>query len=125
MSMTGESDLDLRYVSARRILLDALEALGDHRRALILVGAQAVYVHAGELDEIPIAAFTEDADLALDPATLEPDPQLLTMLRAAGFVRRVDEHGVWEKQGTTTTVDFLVPEAVAGRGRRSADLGPH
>lgn len=39
---------DPLYVVARRALLDALEALGDHRAALILVGAQAIYVHAGE-----------------------------------------------------------------------------
>ncbi len=32
------------YVLARRVLLDALEALGDHREAIVLVGAQAVYL---------------------------------------------------------------------------------
>lgn len=30
------------YVLARRVLLDALEALADHREAIVLVGAQAV-----------------------------------------------------------------------------------
>lgn len=34
------------YVAARRVLLDALEGLAGHRDAVILVGAQAVYVHA-------------------------------------------------------------------------------
>lgn len=33
------------YVAARRVLLDALEALTDHLPSLILVGAQAVYHH--------------------------------------------------------------------------------
>ncbi len=33
------------YVLARRVLLDALEALGDQQDAVILVGAQAVYLH--------------------------------------------------------------------------------
>ena len=39
--------MDERYVIARRVLLDALEALGEHREATILVGAQAIYLHAG------------------------------------------------------------------------------
>ena len=44
--MPGEPDR--LYVEARRALLDALEALAPHRDSLILVGAQAVYLHAGE-----------------------------------------------------------------------------
>ena len=38
---------DPRYVLARSVLLDALEALGEQRSALIVVGAQAVYLHTG------------------------------------------------------------------------------
>jgi hypothetical protein len=38
--MPGEPDPE--YVAARRVLLDALEALGGHRRAVVLVGAQAL-----------------------------------------------------------------------------------
>ena len=34
--------MDELYVIARRVLLDALEALGEHRDATILVGAQAI-----------------------------------------------------------------------------------
>ena len=75
--MNGANHSDARYIAARRVLLDALEALGDHRRAVILVGAQAVYLHAGELDEIAVAPYTEDPDLAVDPMTLAPDPRLL------------------------------------------------
>jgi len=33
---------DPEYVAARRTLLDALEALGDHRDSIVVVGAQAV-----------------------------------------------------------------------------------
>ncbi len=33
---------DPRYVAARRVLLDALDALAAHRRALVIVGAQAL-----------------------------------------------------------------------------------
>ena len=35
------------YVEARRVLLDALEALGAQRRAVVLVGAQAIYHRVG------------------------------------------------------------------------------
>jgi hypothetical protein len=35
---------DPLYVAARRVLLDALGALDNHREALVLVGAQAVYL---------------------------------------------------------------------------------
>ena len=55
---------DPLYVAARRVLLDALTALHDHLGAIVLVGAQAVYVHAGEGDLV-VAPFTTDADLAI------------------------------------------------------------
>jgi hypothetical protein len=44
--MRGEHDPE--YVEARRILLDALEAIGHHRKAVVLVGAQAIYLRVGE-----------------------------------------------------------------------------
>jgi hypothetical protein len=37
------TDVDELYVLARRVLLDALDALGPHRDAIVVVGAQAVY----------------------------------------------------------------------------------
>ena len=39
--------MDELYVLARRVLLDALEALDAHRDAIVLVGAQAVYRKPG------------------------------------------------------------------------------
>jgi hypothetical protein len=46
--MPGE--LDPLYVAARRVLLDALEALGVQRDAVILVGAQAIYLYTGSIE---------------------------------------------------------------------------
>ena len=46
--MTGAPDP--LYVLARAALLDALEALGPQRDATILVGAQAIYLHTGDID---------------------------------------------------------------------------
>ncbi len=65
--------LDPLYVAARRVLLDALDALREHLDAIVLVGAQAVYVHAGEAD-LSVAPFTTDSDLAIDPRHLSPQP---------------------------------------------------
>jgi hypothetical protein len=48
--MPGGKDPDPEYIAARRVLLDALEALGAHRKAVVLVGAQAIYLHVGEGD---------------------------------------------------------------------------
>lgn len=53
--MPGERDPE--YVDARRILLDALEALGSHRKAVVLVGAQAIYLRVGE-GELPEPEWT-------------------------------------------------------------------
>jgi len=41
---------DPLYVRARAALLDAVEALGAHRDAIVLVGAQAIYLHTGDAD---------------------------------------------------------------------------
>lgn len=65
--------LDPLYVVARRALLDLLEALADQPDAVVLVGAQAVYLHAGE-SELAVADFTLDADFALDPRLLHDRP---------------------------------------------------
>ncbi|HEV2440718.1 MAG TPA: GSU2403 family nucleotidyltransferase fold protein [bacterium] len=111
------------------MLLDALEALGEHRRAVVLVGAQAIYLHTGDAD-LAVAGFTTDGDLVIDPAGLEPEPNLSATLEHAGF-RTGRSVGTWTKEtllgGTPAEVaiDLLVPESVGGPGRRGARLGPH
>ncbi|WP_206184695.1 hypothetical protein [Thermoactinospora rubra] len=71
------------YVLARSVLLDALAALGPHIDAVVLVGAQAVYLHTGDAD-IAVAPTTTDADIALAPDKLRDEPLLEEALRAAG-----------------------------------------
>lgn len=112
------------YVRARKVLLDALEALGAHRDKIVLVGAQAVYLHAGEGDLV-VTPYTEDGDLALDPRGLQESPLLEECLRNAGFVQRVPaEHGRWFGPGDVE-IDLMVPEQLAGQGTRSAEIPPH
>ena len=69
------TQVDELYVLARQVLLDALTALGSHRDAIVLVGAQAVYLRVGEAD-LAVAPFTTDGDLAIDPAALAEIPPL-------------------------------------------------
>ena len=85
---------DPLYVAARRVLLDAVEAVRPHLNALVLVGAQAVYVHAGEAD-LAVAPYTTDGDLVIDPARLGPKPLLEEALAHAGFERQRDAVGIW------------------------------
>ena len=128
------SAADPRYVAARRALLDALVALEPHAAAVIIAGAQAVYLHTGD-GELAVAPFTTDADLALDPEQLAPDPLLDEAMRLAGFA--LDERGGHAEPGVwiievrvagepfLVPVDLIVPETAAGAGRRGARLGVH
>jgi hypothetical protein len=117
-------DIDVLYVRARRVLLDALEALRDQLDAVILVGAQAIYLHTGEAD-LAVAPFTSDADLALDPAALRPDPKLGEAMEEAGFQARAGQPGSWISEREGIAVDLMVPQRVGGPGRRGARLGVH
>lgn len=121
------------YVMARRVLLDALDALGPHRSAVVLVGAQAVYLRVGEA-ELAVAPFTTDGDLAIDPAVLAEIPPLEQALMDAGFFpKSKDSVGIWLTKRQTTqrvdaevAVDLLVPVSVSpGSGRRAARLPGH
>ena len=79
--------MDELCVLARSVLLDALEALGPHREACVLVGAQAIYLRVGEAD-LAVAPFTTDGDLVIDPRRLLDVPSVERGLMAAGFALR-------------------------------------
>lgn len=72
------------YVAAREVLLDALDALGGQRHAVILAGAQAIYLHTGDAD-LAVAEYTTDGDLVVDPALLQNEPRLQAAMEAGGF----------------------------------------
>jgi hypothetical protein len=111
------------YVLARSVLLDALDALGPHRDAAVLVGAQAVYRHSGEAD-FATPPTTTDADLALAPAGLADEPLIADAMGAAGFVPG-GQPGTWLGRGGIA-VDLMVPAALSGSGgRRGARLHTH
>ena len=113
---------DPLYVRARTALLDAADALAEQLDALVLVGAQAIYLHTGRAD-FPTAEYTTDADFCLAPTVLTAAPLLPGLLEARGFV--LGEHpGAWSSPDGIP-VDLMVPEALAGSGKRGARLGPH
>ncbi|MFI7250424.1 hypothetical protein [Micromonospora chalcea] len=93
--MSGLGDADL-LVAARSALLDALEALREHADAVVVVGAQAIYLHTGAAP-IALAEATKDCDLALDARALPHEPLLEEAMRAAGFHLDVHAHqpGAW------------------------------
>jgi hypothetical protein len=121
---------DPEYVLARRALLDALQALGEQRRAVVLVGAQAIYLHTGNAD-LAVAPYTTDGDVAIDPSRLRDDPKLAEALSGAGFSADTRQVGTWIMsrplggRAVEVKIDLMVPEAVGGPGRRGARLGPH
>lgn len=132
----ADIDPESLYVASRRVLLDALYALADQRDALILVGAQAVYLRSKGAD-LAVAAFTSDADLGIDRDRLSDLPHLERAMEDAQFSLATDptkrQPGQWfraveiEGEAVEIPVDLLIPEQFSGtrKGRRSARLPPH
>jgi hypothetical protein len=123
MNQPGDADL---LVAARSALLDALEALRPHSDALVLIGAQAIYLHTGDAD-VALAETTKDSDIALDTRTLAATPTLEAVMRQAGFELDPDfpQPGSW-LSSDRIPVDLMVPESLAGStGRRGARIPPH
>jgi hypothetical protein len=129
------------YVAARTALLDALEVLIEHRNALVVVGAQAVYLRTLGAGLVS-APYTDDGDLAIDVTRLAARPGLEDLMTAAKFrlksIPRGGDRfqpGQWERdividgRSFTPQVDLIVPlNTLAGRrdqrGARLPDHGP-
>lgn len=113
------------YVAARSVLLDALGALEAHRAALVLIGAQAIYLHTGEVPGTGVATTT-DGDIALDADLLSQDPELAVTLKKAHFMPGLNPGSWVAKNGIA--VDLMVPLHQSGRTKpnaRSARLTGH
>jgi hypothetical protein len=110
--------IDPGYVAARRVLLDALQALAPHGPAVIVAGAQAVYLHTGD-SELAVAPYTTDGDLAIDPTLLEDEPRLEAAMRAAGFDLDLSEPGIWLQRAVVRGEEVRHPGRLdSPRGRR-------
>lgn len=124
MKSPGGEPADL-LVRARSVLLDAAEALTEHRESLVLIGAQAVYLRTGGLD-VALAETTKDSDVALDPRVVADEPLLDDAMISAGFYRSEQTETWLNSEGIP--VDLMVPEQLAGgggRGARGARIPPH
>ncbi len=123
MKTSGGDDL---LKESRGALLDALEALHEHSDSVIVIGAQAIYLHTGAAD-VPLAEFTKDSDLALDSRSLAGNLLIEDLMQRAEF--RLDpisgQPGAWlSPRGIP--VDLMAPEAIAGPGsRRFGKIPPH
>ncbi len=126
--------VDPLHIAARRVLLDALEDLAEHRDAVIVVGAQAVYLRT-RVELSGVAEYTTDGDLALASDRLANSPLLEDVMRArfshAGRVG-AEEPGVWTQtveingDQIEVPVDLIVPAGIAPPGgTRGARLGVH
>lgn len=112
------------YVDARRALLDALELLGEQLDALVLVGAQAVYLHA-PASIAQQETYTTDSDLAVDPDLLAEVPDVGQVLLDAGYTLRDNPGTFYNRDGIP--LDIMVPAgALPPSSRRTAPLpGQH
>ena len=115
-----ESLIPREYVIARRVLLDCLDLLAAQSGALVLVGAQAIYLQTPVLD-VGLPASTTDGDIAIDPDLLFENPDLAEVLESAGF-RPHTSPGTWfSPEGVP--IDLLVPSgALPASSRRTAPL---
>ena len=125
MNHSGDANL---LVKARSALLDALEALAEHRDAVVVVGAQAIYLHTGSVD-VALAEATKDSDLVIDPTRLSDEPLIEEAMVSAGFYLDPlsNQPGAWMNP-VGVPVDLMVPEALAGGGgkaARAARIPPH
>lgn len=121
--MPGADNL---IVEARAALLDAVAALEAHKDSVILIGAQAIYLHTGHTT-FAIAEATKDSDLAIDTRTLGEDLLLEEAMTSAGFVLNPvsQQPGAWMSPNGIP-VDLMVPEYLAGPGRhRGVRIPPH
>jgi hypothetical protein len=111
-------------IHARRALLDALAALRPHSAALVLVGAQAIYLYTGDAD-VQIATTTKDTDIAVIPDRLGTTPILDEAMADAGFVHDLDGHqGTWLAPDGIP-VELLVPAGLQPGTTRGARIPPH
>lgn len=121
------------YVLARRVLLDFLEAMGDHCDSLILVGSQSLYFHIDHNDLEGFPLYTNDGDVILDTTLLSDDPRIEEALQQAGFTQHLVpgtneiKPGSWHGIGGIP-IDVMVTRSQSNRSKataRTPKIPPH
>jgi hypothetical protein len=115
-----DSLVPAEYVVARKVLLDCLKLLAAQSEALVLVGAQAIYLQTPNLDG-GLPANTTDSDIAIDPELLAENPDLERVLETAGFEPHTSPGTWYSPEGVP--IDLMVPSgALPSTNRRTAVL---
>lgn len=120
-------------VRSRRLLIATLEAFTDQRESFTVIGAHAVIERTTAVEREFGAASTRDADLAVIPQLLSDSPTIASVMDAIGLeLAHADRPGIWGLKSESgldmrqrLTIDIIAPEALAGKGTRSATVGPH
>lgn len=108
------------YIVARTVLLDCLELLAAQSDALVLVGAQAIYLQTPSSDS-GLPAATTDGDLAIDPELLFTNPDIAGLLEVAGFTPHTSPGRWFSPEGVP--IDLMVPSGdLPASSRRTAPL---
>jgi hypothetical protein len=120
--MSRPGDVELMR-QARAVLLDALDALEQHRDALVLIGARAIYLHT-DAAKVALPELTKDSDLAIDRRELADEPLLEQAMIDAGFAPGRDP-GLWTG-AFGVPIDLMMPEGMSDPGgRRGGRMPPH
>src|SRR5690606_2236063 len=103
-------------------------ALEAQRDAVIVIGAQAIYLRT-KASPVALAEATKDSDLAIDPRELAEDPKVEEAMTSARFYPNPfsNNPGEWMNPAGIP-VDLMVPEALSGpgaAGARGARIPPH
>ncbi|MDR0283462.1 MAG: hypothetical protein LBI33_01005 [Propionibacteriaceae bacterium] len=104
-----------------------MDAFAD---AVTVIGAHAVHVWVQAAWGPVEMQATRDADIAVNPVFVAPDPKLMGLMSELGVVPALpDRPGVYGYQAEAglslaerVTIDLIVPEVYAGPGRRAARI---
>lgn len=129
---------DPDVVTSRRLLIDVIDALSEHREALTVLGAHAVIEMTQGLPDVPPDDSTRDGDLGVTPSMLLPLPRLAEVMESLGFEQEYrDRPGIWSPVSqrhlnihARDTIDLIAPYAVSyeegsRKPTRAARVGEH
>lgn len=129
---------DPEIVRSRRLLIDVITALSEHREALTVLGAHGVIEMTQGIRDVPPGDSTRDGDLGVTPSLLLPLPRLAAVMESLGFEQEyTDRPGIWSPVAQhhlnihqRDTIDLIAPYAVSfpegtRRPRRGARVGEH
>ncbi|MDR0435357.1 MAG: hypothetical protein LBH11_01095 [Propionibacteriaceae bacterium] len=117
-------------IASRRLLIAALHALAEFSDALTVVGAHATHLRIQQVVPTLGMQDTRDADTAVTPELVAPNPKFFDELAAIGVVPALaDRPGIYGLISEAhlayedrVTIDLIAPDAYAGAGRRSARI---